>query len=48
MEDDKPEVLICMWCHRRITTEELRSGRHDHVDIQERIDSDQAANNGVD
>lgn len=48
MEIDKPHILLCFWCQRRITVEELRSGRHDHVDVLERIEGDMAVNNGVD
>jgi len=48
METDKPHIMLCIWCRRRITVEELRSGRHDHVDVEERIAYDQAVNTGVD
>lgn len=45
MDNDKPQVILCFWCQRRITPEELRSGRHDHVDVLERIEYDLAVNN---
>ena len=48
MEKDKLHILLCFWCQRRITAEELRSSRHDHVDVQERIEYDLAVNNGSD
>lgn len=48
MEQEKPHIVLCIWCQRRITVEELRSGRHDHVDVQERIEYDLAVNNGND
>lgn len=48
MEQDKPHAMLCIWCRRRISAEELLSGRHDHVDVQERIEYDQAVNNGID
>ena len=48
MEKDKPHILLCIWCRRRISTEELRSGHHDHVDVLERIEYDLAVNNGHD
>jgi hypothetical protein len=48
MEQEKPHIVLCIWCQRRITAEELRSGRHDHVDVQERIEYDLAVNNGND
>ena len=47
MEKDK-HALLCIWCKRRITAEELRSGRHDHVDVEERCEYDSAVNNGID
>lgn len=48
MDQNKPKVLLCIWCQRRITTEELLSGRHDHVDVEERVEYDLAVNNGID
>jgi hypothetical protein len=48
MEQEKRHIVLCIWCQRRITAEELRSGRHDHVDVQERIEYDLAVNNGND
>jgi hypothetical protein len=48
MDEDKTQVLLCLWCRRRISVEELRSGRHDHLDVEERIEHDQAALNGID
>lgn len=48
MEQEKPRIMLCIWCRRRITAEELLSGRHDHVDIEERIEYDQTAYNGID
>lgn len=48
MEKDKPDVLLCIWCRRRITTEELLGGRHDHVDVEERREYDLAVNTGID
>ena len=48
MEKDKPHVLLCIWCRRRITNEELISGRHDHVDVEERHEYDLAVNTGID
>ena len=48
MDESKPHVLLCFWCQRRISVDELQAGRHDHVDVQERIDYEQAAYNGID
>src|SRR4051812_38901902 len=48
MEKDKPHILLCIWCQRRITREELVSGRHDHVDVEERQEDDLAVNTGID
>lgn len=48
MESNKPQIILCFWCQRRITPEELRAGRHDHVDVLERIDYELAVNNGGD
>lgn len=48
MSDVKEHVLLCFWCKRRIAPEELRSGRHDHVDAEERLAYDLAVNNGDD
>ena len=48
MEKDKPHILHCIWCQRRITKEELVSGRHDHVDVEERHEYDLAVNTGID
>ena len=48
MNKEKPQVLLCIWCQRRISAEELRSGRHDHVDVEERLEYDLAVNNGID
>jgi len=48
MDSKKNDILLCFWCQRRITAEELRSGRHDHVDVEERIEYDQAVNTGID
>jgi hypothetical protein len=48
MEQDKPHVVLCIWCKRRITGEELLSSRHDHVDVEERMAYDLAVNNGID
>jgi hypothetical protein len=48
MDSEKPHVILCFWCQRRITPEQLRSGRHDHVDVLERIEYDLAVNNGGD
>lgn len=48
MDKDKPQVILCFWCQRRITLEELRSGRHDHVDVLERIEYDLAVNDSGD
>lgn len=48
MDKDDSHILLCFGCHRRITVEELRSGRHDHVDVEERIEYEQAVNDGID
>ena len=48
MDESKPHVLLCFWCQRRISVDELQAGRHDHVDVQERIEYEQAAYNGID
>ncbi len=48
MESDDKKNLLCFGCQRRITREELRSGQHDHVDMEERRDYDLAVNNGGD
>ena len=48
MKDETPLVLLCFWCRRRIAVEELRAGRHDHVDVEERIAYDLAVNQDVD
>ena len=44
MDQEKPHVLLCIGCRQRITREELQTGRHDHVDLEERIKYDRAAN----
>jgi hypothetical protein len=48
MDQERPKILLCIWCRRRITAEELSSGRHDHVDVEERMEYDLAVNNGID
>ena len=48
MNNETPLVLLCFWCRRRISTEELRAGRHDHVDVEERMAYDLAVNDDGD
>lgn len=48
MNDHKAQVLLCFWCKRRVSPDELRSGRHDHVDVEERVAYDLAVNDGKD
>jgi len=48
MTDEKQHVLLCFWCQQRIAPEELRSGRHDHVDVEEQLAYDAAVNDGID
>lgn len=48
MDQEKAHILLCIWCKRRISGDELRSGRHDHVDVEERVAYDLAVNNGID
>lgn len=46
--DEATHVLLCFGCKRRIVPEELHSGQHDHVDAQERLAYEAAANDGID
>ncbi len=48
VDKETTHVLLCIWCQRRISAEELRSGRHDHVDVLERLEYDQAVNTASD
>ncbi len=48
MEQDKRPIVLCIWCRNRISVEELRSGKHDHVDLLERDEYDLAVNNSGD
>lgn len=46
--DEKPHVLLCFGCKRRIVPEELLGGQHDHVDAEERRAYESAVNDGID
>jgi len=48
MKSEETHVLLCFGCQQRITKEELRSGRHDHVDAEECLDYEMAVNSGID
>ena len=48
MAQESQKIVLCFWCKRRIAPEELHSGQHDHVDVEERIAYDLAVNNGDD